>query len=85
MIQVVIAIGHRHTTYNSFLKRLLEDLGKAEIAANSMEKIYDYCSKQSYKIIKALNDEINSLQNDRRYLLDGYTELHSMQSGMPDF
>ena len=47
--------------YDNLLKRLSEDLSKNEIAANSMEKFYDYTSKQDYhKIIKGVNDEINT-------------------------
>ena len=52
---------------------------KAEIATNIMERLYNYPSKQDYhKIIQGLNDEIISLQNDRKDLVDGYIELHSM-------
>ena len=33
---------------NNLLKRLSEDMRKAEIAANSREQFYDYPSKQDY-------------------------------------
>ena len=42
-------------SYTNFLKRLLQDLRKVEIAANSMEKFYGYPSKYDYhKIITGL-------------------------------
>ena len=67
--------------YNSFLKRLLENLRKAEKAANSMKKLYNYPSKEDYhKTIKGLNDEIPSLQNDCKVSLDSYIELHSIHN-----
>ena len=33
----------------NFLNKLSEDLGKARITAHSIEKFYDYPSKQDYK------------------------------------
>ena len=39
--------------YENFLNRLSEDLGKARIAAHSIEQFYDFPSKQDYgRIIK---------------------------------
>ena len=48
-----------------------------------MERFYDYPSKQdNHKTIKGLNDEINSLQNDRKNLVDDYIELDCMHNRM---
>ena len=55
----------------------------SKIAANGIESFYDYASKQDcHKITKELNDEISSLQNDRRDLVDGYIELYPMHNKM---
>ena len=47
MIQVVIYICHRHNFKNG-LKRVSEDMTRAEIAVNSTYMLYDYLSKQDY-------------------------------------
>ena len=69
--------------YDNFLDILSQDLRNAQIAANSIQNFYDFTSKQDYhKIIKGLNSEISSLQDDRIALVHSYVELHSIHSRM---
>ena len=69
--------------YDNFLDILSQDLRNAQIAANSIQNFYDFPSKQDYhKIIKGLNSEISSLQDDRIALVHSYIELHSIHSRM---
>ena len=65
------------------MNRLSEDLGKARITAHSIEKFYDFPSKQDYgRITKRLKGEVVALQNNQHTLMEKYIELHAIHTKM---
>ena len=62
---------------------MLEDLGKARIAAHSIEQFYDFHSKEDYgRIIKELKGEIVALLNDQHTLVENYKKVHVIYTKM---
>ena len=66
-------------TYDNFLNRLLEDLGKVRISA----QFYHFLSKQDCRrIIKGWKGDIVALLNDQHTLVENYIELHAIHTKM---
>ena len=65
----------------NFLSNLSDDLGKAGIAAHTVDQLYESPSKQDFKfVIAGLKAEIIALQEDTFNLVGSYIDLHGIHS-----